>query len=101
MAYQDLERDMIINQMIEEEKQKANGDEKHKLVERMRMREGVTSDNVPTANSEEVRASFNLKDNDIMRIDKRINATMEELVKHTLHILVEVDAEQLNKINKD
>jgi len=53
------------------------------------------------SNSEEVRASFSLIDNDIMRIDKRINDTMSELVKKTLHILVEVDEQYLKTINKD
>jgi len=48
-----------------------------------------------------VRASFSLIDNDIMRIDKRINDTMSELVKKTLHILVEVDEQYLKTINKD
>lgn len=99
MAYQDLERDMMINKMIQDEKQKANGDEKQKLANSIR-RESALTDSLPS-NSEEVRASFSLIDNDIMRIDKRINDTMSELVKKTLHILVEVDEQYLKTINKD
>lgn len=42
MAYQDLERDMLINKLIEEEKQKAQGNEKQRLVEKIRIRESNT-----------------------------------------------------------
>jgi len=103
MAYQDLERDMMINKLIEDEKYKDISDEKQKIVESMRRHQKereALNDPVPQG-SEEVRASFSLKDEDILRIDKRINATMMDLVKKTLHILVEVEEKYLQSINKD
>lgn len=104
MAYQDLERDMMINKLIEDEKHQSISDEKQKIVESMRRnqkeREAMNQMD-PLSGSEEVRASFSLKDEDILRIDKRINATMMDLVRKTLHILVEVEEDYLQTINKD
>jgi len=99
MAYQELERDMLMDKMIEEEKQSNKGEEKQRIVESIRRLS--TSGEPGPVQSEEVRASFSLKDVDIDRIDKKINATMAELVKKTLHILVEVGAEYLQSVNKD
>lgn len=93
---------MLINKMIEEENQKTNGNEKQKIIEKIRIRESSSTENVnPNSKNENSYASFTLKDNDLERIQKRINDSMSDLVKGTLHILVEVKQAYLSNVNKE